>query len=634
MLKNITRIISFIIISVFYLPCFAHGDLTDLSVPPRIIPFEDLGYSMDVSLYGVAPEFSVYIPNYKEVENVKAEIALRFSGVLNKKSTITVFIDDTPLFTKSIEQTGFEPVLSFGIKRSKSDYIKITFRGYLFITGDVCSDVLTGNLWMVVSKSSKIIIKSKSGKTPDRISSFFKNYESNLNIAFTSKKTDTDMEVLPLFYYIDKLNKWKKINFFISDSAACNMRNILVGDYSKDLEMKDGNLFITTKGIPLLKKSLMNLYITSSMNRSRVKIDEDRKRQEISFSDIDINNFTATGIGDLSFNIPIRYSFFSGIPGNLNLKLMVYHTPVPEDHLAFLKVFLNGVLIKAFQLKKEGNTNSYEVKVPEELFKGWNNNLNIVASYSIGKGDCKGSIPRMTISILDSSRFYFDHIARKKIISVMDVMGSMSGRVLVMIDDRNMLNAGIYLMDILGKYNSEISVIDVVKWDGKIGKGYDFVILLLNPSSTQELNAPLKLDQGSFSIINPQTQKELFYSEPGERTREDDPACLQCEEGFGVFQIFDEEDSKILMLSYYKDIKALEFLKNFEMENIMKMNGNVVIFDQEIGSFEAGDKLRAVYKDIKTIGYYWEKFKLFIVLAIGLIIVIFIYFINKKLVRE
>lgn len=293
-------------------------------------------------------------------------------------------------------------------------------------------------------------------------------------------------------------------------------------------------------------------------------------------------------------------------------------------------------MIKAAQFSGVGSITSYTVKIPEEFLKGYNNNLNIVASYFTSRGECKGSIPNMTISMLDTSYFYYDNVYRKKISTVMDVMGSISGKVLVMLDNRNMLDFGIYLMDILGRFNRDIESIDVIqmKHKGEVPAGYNFIIILLNPVNEQGLKAPLKLNQGRFSIVNPPTQKEVFTLE-GRRDN------LQYKEiigsaysdSFGVFQTFDDGDSKILMLSYYKDINSLSFLKTMRKEDISRMLGNVVIFNRDVGSYEIGGKYRVIYKDVKSIGYYWEKFKLLIVLLIGIIIIVFLYYINKKLVR-
>src|SRR3989338_8719258 len=526
----------------------------------KTIYFEELGYSNDLYLSGARPEFSLYFPKYKGLRNAELEAYLRFSSVLDERSTITILVDDVPLFTKNIKQIGYEPTLSFRVKPSKLNYIKVTLRGYFFITGDICYDLPTGNLWMVIGKRSKFIIDDE--------------YTANNN----------------------------------------------TGNYFRDIEVKDESLFVSAKGVQLFKKSLTELYITSSLKNSTVNLGDDKDRAKTTLLNMGIKSLTATGIGDLSFNVPIKYSTFTGIPKNLNLRLLLNHTPIPESDRAFLKVFLNGVLIKATQLKEGGDIYPYDIKISEELLRGYNNNLNIVASYFIDRGDCKGSIPNMTFSILDLSYFYHDNVDRKKINPIMDVIGSLSGNVLIMVDNRNMLKYGVYLMDILGKFNKEISNIDIAQWKGEVSNGYDFVILLLNPQNTQIPNTPVKLNQGRFSIINPLTNTELISTEYSD--------------SFGVLQSFDKGNSKILMLSYYKDIKALEFLKTFEGESINRLTGNVVIFNQDIASYAVGDKYIVVYKDVKSMSYYWNRFKLYIILTIFLIGITFLYYINKKLVRE
>jgi len=82
------------------------------------------------------------------------------------------------------------------------------------------------------------------------------------------------------------------------------------------------------------------------------------------------------------------------------------------------------------------------------------------------------------------------------------------------------------------------------------------------------------------------------------------------------------------MLSYNKDIKALEFLKTFEGESINRLTGNVVIFNQDIASYAVGLKYIVVYKDVKSMSYYWNRFKLYIILTIFLIGITFLYYIS------
>lgn len=587
-----------------------------ITLPSVVLSLNDLGYSKDIYLSGAMTEFNMYLPNYRGLSKTRAELFLRFSGVLDNRSTFTILVDDIPLFTKSIGLTGYEPVVSFNIGHSKADHTKITIRGHLFITGDICYDLPTGNLWMVISNNSKVFIAAKYIDT--HIANFFKTYEKDINIV--SDKEVVSLNILPLIYNLNRLYDWKEVNILINDKPVKGMKNIITGNFSKDIELKDGDLLVSNNGLSLLKKDLVGSYITPLINNFNLDPGEEGKKNEISLMDMGIKGFTATGLGDLSFNVPVRFSTFSGIPRNLYMKLILNHTPVPESERAYLKVFLNGILIHALQLEGGGNMKSYNIKIPEDQLRGYNNNLNIVTSYFISKGECKGSMPNLTISILDSSYFYFDGADRQGITPVVDVMGSMSGKVLIMVDNKDMLNPAVYLMDVLGKFNGEINNIDVLPWKGEIPENYNFVILALNPSGINNLNVPLKVNQGRFSIINPLSKNEMFSSEYSN--------------GFGILQTFDKGKAKVLLLSYYKDKTTLEFMKDFDKDTLSRMLGNVVIFNQDMASFDIGEKFRVVYKEIKSTGYYWDKYKLFIILIFGFLVILLLYFIKKNIVRS
>src|SRR3989338_6956137 len=169
-----------VLVLVFLLfPSFVHA-------VEKVVSLEDLGHAKDVYLSGTNPEFSLYLSNYRGLKTAKAQMQLRLSHVLDKKSTVTVLVNDVPLFTKSVEQIGHGPTLSFRIKLSSSDYVKVTVRGSLFITGDICHDIPTGNLWMVVSNKSRFIMENTF--ISDNISSYFKNYDADFNIVLDNEK--------------------------------------------------------------------------------------------------------------------------------------------------------------------------------------------------------------------------------------------------------------------------------------------------------------------------------------------------------------------------------------------------------------------------------------------------------------
>ncbi len=191
----------------------------------RTLTLEDLGYAKDVSISGVSPEFSVYLPNYRTLRRASMNLILRLSDVLNPASTITVLVDDEPLFTQSLKKTGYEPVLSFSIPPSKADFIKITLRGHLFVSDDVCSDMSSGNLWIVASNKSRIILETDG--TPDTISDFFRTYDTAVNVVVDAK--DGGLEALTLAYKLNRLSGWKHVRLTMSNTPVKKARNIIIG---------------------------------------------------------------------------------------------------------------------------------------------------------------------------------------------------------------------------------------------------------------------------------------------------------------------------------------------------------------------------------------------------------------------
>ncbi|TAN64465.1 hypothetical protein EPN18_00050 [bacterium] len=585
----------------------------------KTLTLEDMGYPKDIHISGVNPELSIYLPNYRQLKHADVKLNLKLSRVLDVRSSLTVLIDDTPLFTKSVKETGFEPAIVFSVQPSKADFIKVTLRGHLTISGDICQDLPTGNLWMVASNQSTFTVDT-GGQSAGLISGFFKNYDTAINVVLADD-TEDNLSVLPLAYHINRLSDWKELRLTMSTAPIEGVRNIIVGGDGSDITVKDKNLLIARGSVPLLKKTLMDIYITSFMRGPAYNREAGKKTNEVTFADIGVSNFTATGLGDLSFNVPLHYSSFSGIPKNPYLRLFMSHTPVSDADRAFLKIFLNGVMVNAVQLDNAGTVKSYEVKLPDELLKSFDNNLNMVTSYYVNRGECRGSMPNMTVSILNSSNILYDGSDTKHINSVRDVIGAMSGKALVMVDDKTMLSHAFYLMDIIGKLNKNIKDFDVAKWEGNVPEsGYDFIVLALANPPSDKLDIALKVKQGRFNIINPLTGNEVFSSEYAD--------------GFGVLQAFNNNASKVLLLSYYKNIKPLDYLKTLSKDDAGRMLGNVVIFNNELASYEVGDKFRVEYKEVRPLIWYWNKYKLYAVLVLAILALFFIYFINKRVVRK
>lgn len=612
-----TRARYLFVIAIFTAFYFAAALSAVAAEGKKTLTLEELGYGRDIHISGVSPELTVYLPNYRALRRAEAKLYLRLSRVLDPRSTLTVLVDDLPLFTKSVSETGFEPVLSFGVRPSKADFVKITLRGHLLISGDVCMDLPTGNLWIVASNKSALTLET--GRESGLVSGFFRNYDTAVNVVLADDK-DGNLEALPLAYFINRLSDWKDVRLSMSKAPVEGARNIIIGGQESGISVEGKNLTVGRLSVPLLKKTLSDLYITSSLAGPVFNKQAPKKTGELTFAGMGAGNFTGTGLGDISFNVPLHYSSFSGIPKNPYLRLAMSHTPVPDSDRAYLKIFLNGVLINAAQLDNESTLKTYDVRLPDELLKSFDNNLNVVASYYVNRGECKGSLPAMTVSILDSSSIMFDGADRKGIGPVRDVMGAMSGRVLVMTDDKAMLGPAFYLMDAIGKLNKAITGVDAAKWEGHVPKGYDFVILALAKPPADKLNMPLKVESGRFTIINPLTGNEVFSSEYND--------------GFGILETFDNDASKVLMLTYYKDIKPLEYLKTLGKDDAGRMMGNVVIFNRELTSYEVGDKFRVVYKEIRPASWYWNKYKIYVVLTLAIIALAFIYYINKRIVRK
>jgi uncharacterized membrane protein len=68
---------------------------------------------------------------------------------------------------------------------------------------------------------------------------------------------------------------------------------------------------------------------------------------------------------------------------------------------------------------------------------------------------------------------------------------------------------------------------------------------------------------------------------------------------------------------------------------MLELSGNTAIASKDfIASYEVGKKLRVEYKSQKDFRYYWNKYKIWIVLLSAVPITLFLSYVYRKLTRR
>ena len=576
-----------------------------------LLSLPDLGYKDDVTLFGVNPEISFYMPIYKHLRGLDTAFKMRLPSVLDRRSSVSVYIDGTPVFTRTLQEIGFSPVLNLPVRLSKGkNFSKITVKGTLFVSEDVCQDLPSGNLWMVLEKES--FFKLSLTPSYQQIEDFFKDYEKRFHIVLPSHP-NTRLSAVSLPYTLHKIYPGENVTITFSDSPLDGVKNIVIGEFQTALALKNNTLYLSKEGVSIMENDLRQLFLTENVISGEYSREKDEEKTQMTFAELGQTSMTQTGLDDIVYTVPVKLSRLGGLPSHLSVRLIMSHTPMDSRGRGFLKVFLNGGLVKAFDLMGSGEVTTYDVALPKAL-PATTNFLSIVSSDS-EHGACKGS-PSKTATLFDNSVLSWKYL-QKKADTVSEFLNVLSGRVLLLVDQKELGPYAMRLADKIGAVNQDIKTLDVQAWAGQVPDGYDYVIMALHPENTKGLNLPLKVNASSFEIVNPLQGKPIFRS--------------SFWDSFGILQVTQEKKTPVLLMTYYMDKTALRFLDHMDPANLLKQTGNIVIFRNELMSYQAGKTLQVAYPLEKAGPFSWDTLKPWVVILAASMAILFLIYVFRRL---
>ena len=153
---------------------------------------ELVGQENDIRLEGYKPTYVLFLPNFKGVNWNETHLALKiwFSEVLNPESQISLFINDQFVHTKLLKDIQMQPgqvayldipIPEAAIKMN-NQLIKIEIQPTLFISNNLCKDIFSGNLWIIIKKESFITFKMKTDWVPQTIDDFLQSIKETITI--------------------------------------------------------------------------------------------------------------------------------------------------------------------------------------------------------------------------------------------------------------------------------------------------------------------------------------------------------------------------------------------------------------------------------------------------------------------
>jgi hypothetical protein len=583
------------------------------------IKLSDIGFSDPIHAQGFQSYASIQFPwaDSMITENGKIRLFLKISPLLNERSSIKVLVEKIPFFNQRIQQLGGDPVIEISLDKldrtTIGDELDIEIFGYFSITDDRCADEPSGNLWMIIEKNS-FLQYTISSPIPS-LKDYFKTIPEPYNISLDTDEANYVEASIKLAGFIGSISQTKSTRLTFSKFSE-KSKNIIIGPHPKDIELFGSNLYVTPAGIDFL----INKF-SFSLPFSNISVGSDntllsKSPKEITFEDLGHDNRVMIGIGDLTASYPFSLQEIGGWPKRLFCTLVYSHTPIHEEERSFLKIKMNKTLLETRELTGEGGVKSISFEIPERYLQP-KNVLEVAFSYYLNRGDCKGSLPQMEVSIFKDSFLSTNGSRKIAPLTIGSYPSVFLGKGAIILSD---YTPKFYipiarLVEMLGKLQGTPPILELLRYEDLTTKEYDYAMLHLSPDKINKLN-PLVNMEPSFEIINPFTQKSLLK--------------LNSDDSVALIQVFYNKEGTPILVYSEKDNAS-----PFENENLLSqktLNGNVAIYKENIWyPIEIGDKLRVVYPHQADLEYYWARYRLIICTLLGTLLTVFLFFIYHRL---
>lgn len=564
--------------------------------------FEKLNIlSDDLVLKGINPKYDFYLPTLPQLSNGEVRLNLSFSPYLRDDSTLTVLINDIPYKTFKVRE--IPPLLRIPfIRKGDRDFVKVSLLGNLRVSNNVCEDVFSDKVWLVVGKNSTVEFKYDHYKN---IREFLRDYDNRYCIK--------SPWLIPLVYQICKQNPVPCDVIYQPNDEDC--RKYIDEAKGDLLELKGNTLYVPLETALAFERGVFYPFLFGSPQEIKnVRRESEEVLSEVSLRDLGIDTVSVEGVGNLSYTIPLELSKIGGVPDKLFFRIFIAHTPVHKRDNMEIRIYLNGRMVSAYPLDGSGKK-SFDIELPVNELTYGTNYVSVNLANFTSADNCFGAVSHIVFTLFGDSYFYWNNLkSNPKTIS--DFIKILNGYVAIVVKDPHFYNLATKLISDLANFNKNIKTLDLNPPDVS---RYNFLILFESPANTK--GRLIDLSRGEFDLINPLTQKVIFSSKPNE--------------SFTALMVDRIEGKPALVLSYYPDPSGIKMLSLYQFRNLLELSGNVGIATKDfISAYEVGKKLRVEYKYEKGFGYYWNRYKLWIIMFLVIPVTTFLAYVYRKLTRR
>lgn len=529
--------------------------------------------SEDMVLRGINPSYDFYVPIYRNLKKVRISLRIFLPEYLRKDSSVSILVNDIPRYSLSMQDSGKPVYIDIYPERGR-DFAKISIRGNLRLSNNVCEDVFSDRPYLILSADSTLNLVYSPAED---INTFLMDYGRHFCIE--------DKRLLLLVYYLSKIRTIPPV-FEWGTKEGCEK---VIALSSGKTRLEGNTLHISQKTLQALLVGYRPFIFGKSLSVQQVVEREKNKDNTIYLRDLSVRTSTVKGMSNLSFYIPFSTAVFGGMPDTLYLMLNFSHTPAHQkDHME-LRVYLNDALIQSIPLEGYGRR-SLNIKIPTQELSYGQNSLVINLVNFTSSDSCFGATTQSALTVFDDSYFYWNSVSRD-VSTISDFLRIINRDVGVLVEEERMLPFAVHFLSMLARINRSIENIELV--EGTNSRKYDFLIRFGKKASGGEL----------FEVYDPISAKVIFsamYSEPF------------------MFAMLEKKAVPELVFLSYGNPDTRQLSTMYDIRDYTNLFGNIaVISDSYFASFDTLQKLRMRYEGQKGIGYYWNKYRLLILLILA-----------------
>ena len=550
------------------------------------VPFIELGYRDGVTVAGVSPSVTFDLPRYDSLQAAVLHLELHVSVTADPASTISVSINGTNVATHTLHDIGNDARLTIPlpVPPRGAKLFAVTVSGALRVAGDPCANDTSRKLFLRIGRDSWLALRTTGGGTAE---AFFRDYRGALDVI--GGLDDPELVTLP--YRLDRLEPWHRLTATLAAKAPKNGRVIEL--VANALTSRHGDVLRIAPG------AFAALPVPEGQSPQR-------RAGSVAFRDLGQRLGSASGTGDLAFEVPLKGSITGGMPQRLSVNAVVQHSALPPGVSGTIQILVNGILVGARELDSAATTQTVSVAVPPSVV-GSSNSVRVLIAPEIPTAACAGAAVGMSASLLDSSTFTWSGVVRKPP-SIESYITALNGRVIVLMAPE-FTRAAFRLLGSIGRLNAAITQLDVAPYTGTVPGGYDFAIVFAPPSAPGDLHTPLRTSAPAFALVNPTDNASVFTAAP------DTP--------FALLQLGDAGGTPVLSVSYHGNADALDALERVRAAQLATQVADVtVVSGDDVTTYDVGEKLRPSYPGELTAAAIWSNARLWVAIALLILIVL------------